>query len=172
MSLLFVLTCFYADIYICAKCLGRCLLEIGIVVAVYANSAALLKKWHRLSLSCFLACNVQENVRLNPLNTHVLGCTRSHTQVCALRQFLTHCCFSDHQVCTPGTEKGSVSTPPGASIDHFCSPGCRKVWNLHNCFLFSVFGNNYLVCAWNSLLIDHLLSPSILPQQHLPACLC
>lgn len=50
--------------------------------------------------------------------------TSSFTELLSCLQ----CSRKYHQVCTPGTEKGSVSTPPGASIDHFCSPGCRKIY--------------------------------------------
>ncbi|XP_044965818.1 uncharacterized protein LOC123426104 [Hordeum vulgare subsp. vulgare] len=50
--------------------------------------------------------------------------TSSFTELLSCLQ----CSRKYHQICTPGTERDSVSTPPGASIDHFCSPGCRKVY--------------------------------------------
>lgn len=38
------------------------------------------------------------------------------------------CSRKYHQVCVPGTERDSVCTTAGASIDCFCSPGCRKIY--------------------------------------------
>uniref|UniRef100_A0ACD5U8L2 Uncharacterized protein n=1 Tax=Avena sativa TaxID=4498 RepID=A0ACD5U8L2_AVESA len=38
------------------------------------------------------------------------------------------CSRKYHQVCVPGTERDSVCTTSGASMDCFCSPGCRKIY--------------------------------------------
>ncbi|CAM0905479.1 unnamed protein product [Alopecurus aequalis] len=38
------------------------------------------------------------------------------------------CSRKYHQVCSLGTERDSVCTTSGASVDSFCSPGCRKIY--------------------------------------------
>ncbi|VAH45808.1 unnamed protein product [Triticum turgidum subsp. durum] len=68
--------------------------------------------WYCRSCICKFCSSAEE---MTPSFTELLSCLQ--------------CSRKYHQVCTPGTERDSVSTPPGASIDHFCSPGCRKFVN-------------------------------------------
>ncbi|KAF7008408.1 hypothetical protein CFC21_023165 [Triticum aestivum] len=67
--------------------------------------------WYCRSCICKFCSSAEE---MTPSFTELLSCLQ--------------CSRKYHQVCTPGTERDSVSTPPGASIDHFCSPGCRKIY--------------------------------------------
>ncbi|KAM0895877.1 hypothetical protein ACQ4PT_023539 [Festuca glaucescens] len=57
-------------------------------------------------------------------------CGSAEEMTSSLAELLSclQCSRKYHQVCAPGTERDSVCTTSGASIDCFCSPGCRKIY--------------------------------------------
>lgn len=57
-------------------------------------------------------------------------CGSAEEMTSSLAELLSclQCSRKYHQVCAPGTERDSVCTTSGASIDCFCSPGCKKIY--------------------------------------------
>ncbi|CAN6213247.1 unnamed protein product [Urochloa humidicola] len=69
--------------------------------------------WYCRSCICRFCGSAQEKTSSSPDLLSCLQCSRKY-----------------HQSCSSGTESDSVCIKPCASIDSFCSPGCRKVYKV------------------------------------------